>query len=373
VTIRVWQEDENLRFCVQDTGPGIAPEDIPKAFEAFRQIGSESWRRREGAGLGLPISRRFIELHGGKMWIESTPGEGTAFHFVLPLPDAIAHAEPEEITTPIDTQYWHRLEQRAQRERVILVLSSDPVAAEVIARYTEDYRVIAVPSLDQVSAKAAEVLPSAIVVDHTEVKDRDLESLLTNLPYDIPVLSLPFPGSPHRPRHLPAGVSAYLVKPVDRQTLREVIGALETEVRRLLIVDDDPGMVRFVSRSLASVSGESPRTTYELVTAMTGGQALDLLNEVRPDAVLLDLALPDISGWQVLDELHRRQVPTVLVTAHDWPQMVNNYDQEALRIAMQRPLSQQELKPVLKCLLRTVRPTYPAPQAETVRPTGPFA
>jgi signal transduction histidine kinase len=84
MTVRLKKEDESLIVCVEDTGMGIPEENIVRLFEEFSQIKSESWRKREGAGLGLAISRRFIELHGGKMWVESEVGHGSRFYFSLP-------------------------------------------------------------------------------------------------------------------------------------------------------------------------------------------------------------------------------------------------------------------------------------------------
>jgi signal transduction histidine kinase len=71
--------------AVEDTGIGIREEDIPTVFEAFRQVDSSSARRAQGTGLGLPISRRLAEMHGGRMWVESEEGIGSTFYFTLPL------------------------------------------------------------------------------------------------------------------------------------------------------------------------------------------------------------------------------------------------------------------------------------------------
>jgi signal transduction histidine kinase/ActR/RegA family two-component response regulator len=369
VTIRVYRDGDRLVFCVQDTGPGIAQEDIPKAFEAFRQIGSDSWRRREGAGLGIPISRRFVELHGGEMWIESEIGKGTAFYSALPLPEALHVSDLSAEREDPDVHYWQRLRAKAEQERLVLVLSPDPAAGEVIARYIDNYGVVAMQDMAQVHDKVLELMPSALILEGTTARQEEIKRILQELPYDLPVISFPFPGSPGQPKNLPQGTSGYLVKPIARETLIRTIESLGPGIRDLLVVDDDPAMVRFVTRALKGLEEESAGDGYRLTTAYTGSEALAVIERAPPEAVLLDLALPDISGWEVLDELRRRGVPTILITAHDWPQLTTAVDQEALRITMHRPLSQSELTPALQCLLQTIRPTYPEALAEPTRPT----
>lgn len=93
---------EFVRFSVADTGIGIAQEDAAKVFEAFRQIDSSVARRAEGTGLGMPISVRLVELHGGRLWFESKVGVGSTFYFTLPVQPPkyyraeVVHAEAKE-------------------------------------------------------------------------------------------------------------------------------------------------------------------------------------------------------------------------------------------------------------------------------------
>jgi len=373
VTVYLNRDEENLLFCIQDTGPGISQEDLPKLFEPFQQIGNDGWRRREGAGLGVPISRRFVELHGGRMWVESEVGKGTRFYFTLPLPEAVRSLPLSSSgAEAAAARYWHQLKEKAKRERILLALSPDPAAGEVIAQYTGDYGVIAVNSPDQVCPKVNEFLPNALLLDRTILQDQEVQSVLRELPYDLPVFSFNFPGCPGRPRDLPPGVSDYLIKPIGRRSLIKAVRALGPDIRSLLVVDDDPAMVRFVALALKSATKEAPsQDGYQLTTALTGNEALARLRENQPDAVLLDLALPDISGWEILKEIQRNQIPVILITAYDWPQVSIAREQEALRVIMRRPLAQHELTPILKCLLETIRPVYPTTLTAPARPASP--
>jgi len=375
VTVRLRREGKDLLFQVEDTGPGIAKADISKVFEEFRQVGDGSWRRREGAGLGIPISRRFVELHGGQMRVESQVGKGTSFYFTLPISgaarDLSLHSDREA-----DADYWRYLREKAMGQKMLVVISPDPAAGEVIARYTDGCGVVTVQNPEQVGDRVAELLPSALILDDVMSHDEHVQSALRDLPYDLPVVSFTFPGSPGHPRNLPAGVSGYLVKPIGRQALVESVRALGTDVSRLLVVDDDPGMVRFVTRVLGST--ERTRASgngYQLTSAFTGTQALERLREDPPDAMLLDLALPDISGWDVLSEVQKdprlKDMSVIIITAYDWPQMTVTREQEALRVTMRRPLSRSELTPILNCLLETIQPARPTLSAAPARPTSP--
>ncbi len=92
------QGTENVLITVKDTGVGIPPDKLEAIFQEFAQIDTSSTRKAGGTGLGLPISRRLIELHGGRLWAESNgvPGEGSTFYVELPI--------EARITEPIEKQ-----------------------------------------------------------------------------------------------------------------------------------------------------------------------------------------------------------------------------------------------------------------------------
>jgi len=96
-------------------------------------VTKDSWRRHEGAGLGIPISKRFIELHGGQMWVESAPGKGSHFYFTIPM-NAVADAA-SWINNEREERYWQAMQDRAEKEKHILTVSTDPAAGEIIAPY----------------------------------------------------------------------------------------------------------------------------------------------------------------------------------------------------------------------------------------------
>jgi signal transduction histidine kinase len=85
IGIKARQADGSVEISVSDTGIGIAPEDQPKIFEEFRQVGSDYAHKSEGTGLGLTLAKKFVELHGGRIWVESEVGKGSRFIFTLPI------------------------------------------------------------------------------------------------------------------------------------------------------------------------------------------------------------------------------------------------------------------------------------------------
>jgi GAF domain-containing protein len=84
IGIEAKQADGSIEISVSDTGIGIAPQDQPKIFEEFRQVGSDYAHKVEGTGLGLTLAKKFVELHGGKIWVKSEVGKGSTFSFTLP-------------------------------------------------------------------------------------------------------------------------------------------------------------------------------------------------------------------------------------------------------------------------------------------------
>jgi signal transduction histidine kinase len=85
IDVHARREDGNAVISVRDSGIGIAPSDQTAVFEEFRQVGIDSTRKHEGTGLGLTLTKKFVELHGGRIWLESAPGKGSTFTFTIPV------------------------------------------------------------------------------------------------------------------------------------------------------------------------------------------------------------------------------------------------------------------------------------------------
>ena len=343
VTLKVQKMDTHLLISVIDTGMGIAPEDLSKVFQEFRQVGEENWRRHAGTGLGLYISRHFVELHGGEMGVESIPGQGTRFFFTLPFDAPVA-----------DTPVPFRENPAPGGNPRILLVTPNPEDTEILQRSLDGFVLQHVSTVEQAKEKTREIFPRAILV----TSDAGILPPL-NLPYDLPVVTFSISRSVSSMQNL----RARLVKPISRQGLLKAIQSLGPQVHSLLIVDDDPAMIRFIEQSFRADGDTNTPNGYTLLSALSGAEGLEILQKDPVDAILLDLELPDIHGWEWLMRLQDREefahIPVIIVSAQDLPQDNFIPGTNALELALHRPLMMHELGSVIKSILENVLPQYP--------------
>ncbi|MRR32191.1 response regulator, partial [bacterium] len=295
ITIRVLRQDARfLRVEVEDTGTGIAEEDMPKLFREFRQVGSQNWRREEGTGLGLSIGRRFIQLHNGEMGVQSELGNGSTFSFTLPV-EEINVEELDLYSATVNRFVQPQVRDAGEEQPLLLFLSLDPFWARIFSEALEGYKITLLSDPEQLFPAATQFYPRAVLIDQGVQQHAVVQNFIHHPPYDVPVIFLTTPVNLNRVTSLPNGVHSYLVKPVARQTLWGAVQALGEDVHTLLVVDDDPGMVRFVTQALRSE--ETAPLNFRFVTAFNGLEAMQHLQQESIDAVLLDLDLPDMNGF----------------------------------------------------------------------------
>ncbi|MBI2941960.1 MAG: response regulator [Chloroflexi bacterium] len=364
VTVRARIEGahaHDVLVAVSDTGVGIAPENLSAVFEEYRRVHVNGERRLIGSGLGLAVSKRFVELHGGSMWVESQPDHGSIFSFTLPTCEGV-------IASPGHTRGDRWVPPAAATGGIgdILVVDRDGDVARLLSRYLDGYRVLPVTGpvtgIEQVRQQVAGGRVRAVIVASpaSTPEGPDLREVSEMVP-GVPVVGCSFRTGRVAARDL--GISDYLVKPVSREQIRDALRRLGKGVRSVVVVDDDTEMLRLLSRMVRSVSRR-----YIVREAQSGRQALALLGDERPDAVLLDLMMPDIDGAEVLRRMRvdpaLRDVPVVVVTARGVA--AETIVAEAFTITRRDGLSLREFLRCLRTdldLLREVpHDTGPAPR-----------
>ncbi len=320
VNVRAWQDKDSMMFSVADTGPGIADEQKRKIFQPFEQLDGSIRRTHGGSGLGLSISRAFVELHGGQMWFESQVGRGTTFFIRLPI-------DPPALAVNASATRWQQPEwefrqrtrpslapRRAAAPRFIVVEKEDALQA-LVSRYVDNAETIHARDLDAACAEFQKSPAQALLVNNPSV-GATLQEIHQSrkLPAGLPALVCSLPGSEEAASAL--GVADYLVKPVSQEQLLQATERLKLRGTTILVVDDEADAQQLFHRMLAS-----SRRQYRVLRAGNGKDALAVLRSQHVDAVLLDMVMPEMDGFQFLGELSRdpalRQTPVLAVTGRD--------------------------------------------------------
>lgn len=286
IALRIRAEDREVVVTVEDSGEGIPPDRLARAFEAFSQLDDD--HVRQGSGLGLAVSKRFVELHGGRMWIDSKPGRGTTVAFSLPLAERGSGSAHRRSGT--------RLQRRSELPTV-LVLHDDARTLSLLRRYVDACEFVLATTPHEAREKVGEVFPVAVVVDVGWPGGAPAVAEI-GLPEGTPVVSCPLPSM--RRFAVLLGADDYLAKPVTREHLAEVLARLPRLPQSALIVDDDPDVVRLLARLLVGCCPE-----VRVSEAFGGRAGLEAARAQQPDLVLLDLYMPEVSGYEFLEEVRR--------------------------------------------------------------------
>jgi signal transduction histidine kinase/DNA-binding response OmpR family regulator len=318
VTIRVKRVAEDggdwMTMAVTDTGIGLTREQMGRLFQEFVQADSSTTRKYGGTGLGLAISRRFCQMMGGDIAVESEPGRGSTFTIRLPADSATAHTG----AAPRDGAAL-RPSAAQPGAPTILVVDDDQTVREVMERYLvrEGFSVVTASGGHKGLRLARELRPAAITLD-VMMPDLDGWTVLAAIKgdptlADIPVILVTIVDEKNRGYSL--GATDYMVKPIDRErlvgVLRNICGA---GGRHVLLVDDDDMMRRGMRLALE-------QDGWKVSEAGNGRVALARLGETCPDVIVLDLVMPEMDGFEFLDEVRQRaewrEIPVLVVTAKD--------------------------------------------------------
>jgi len=300
----------SVEISVIDTGIGISVADQALLFQEFHQVDQGPGRRQQGTGLGLALTRRFAALHGGEVFVHSEVGKGSVFTLRLPL-----QTPPAEKPAPVVAK------TKDMSRPLVLVIEDDPPAAELLVRQLDGagFRTKIARTGTEALAMARELRPAAITLDIL-LPELDGWEVMTRLKRDaatsnIPVVVVSVVDNPELGMAL--GALDYFVKPIDGKEL--VTRLSRFNFRRsnrstVLIVDDDASNRLWLTNVLEPAG-------FVVINAGGGREAIQLTKLHHPDLVLLDLMMPDVSGFGVVEALRAdpstRHVPIIILTARN--------------------------------------------------------
>jgi signal transduction histidine kinase/CheY-like chemotaxis protein len=355
-------DGEEVTISVVDSGIGIPEDKLAMIFEAFTQVDASSTRRAGGTGLGLSICQSFVEMHGGRIWVESEFGKGSTFAFALPIegpppPEAEGVEEQEakpEVVEPPDSVEEEPVEEVS---KLVLCVEDDEGVITLFRRYLSKrgYQVVGLTDPTRALEEAKRLKPHAITLD-VMMPDKNGWQVIQELKADsetrhIPVIICSIVAE--RDRGMSLGASDYLVKPIVEQDLLAALDRLDREAGRhlVLVVDDQPEHRQLLRRMIENQDG------YEVVEAGGGKEAIDMLKQIRPHLIALDLMMPEMDGFDVLESIkskeETRSIPVIVITAKELTEDDYNRLNHSVEALIQKgPMKREELLADLAAALK---------------------
>ncbi len=330
-----------VTISVTDTGPGIAKEDQTKLFQPFSQVDASLTRKVGGSGLGLSICHHLIQMHNGRIGVNSAPGKGSTFYFSIPIAQSKAQDEQES-------------------GRVILAIDDDPQIISLYERYLEPkgFQVIGLSDPAKAKERVKQLKPFAITLD-IMMPGYDGWQVLTDLKSssetrDVPVVVCSIVEDEEKGFSL--GAADYLVKPVLEEDLLSALDRLNGDgsIREVLVIDDDPNDLRLLGKMLAE------QGRYKAILAEGGPAGWNSIKSKPPHAIVLDLFMPEMDGFTILEQLRKdeklRDIPAIVITGADLTsEQQKQLDSLGQRLLQKSSLREKDLISLIENTLQRVK------------------
>ena len=327
VDVRAAIQGQDLVVTVADTGVGVPAEDRQRIFDSFQQ-GTRPSKQAEGTGLGLTLSKRIVELHGGRIWVESEVGNGSTFGFALPA----GAEEPTLTSVPrggLDSGLT--MEPATGPGPTVVVVEDDRRSFDLLRVHLEaaGVRVVGARDGEEGLDTVRRLSPAGVILDILlpGIDGWEVLAQLKADPRTVPIPVIVVSMLDERGRGFALGAAEYLVKPVGKEQLLAAVyraAAMPERKRTVVAIDDDP-----LAIELARVSLEPAGWT--VLGAATGQEGLALIRERQPSVVLLDLLMPGMDGFEVVEALRAdpdtKSIPVVILTSKS----MTRQDKERLR------------------------------------------
>jgi signal transduction histidine kinase/DNA-binding response OmpR family regulator len=320
VDVRASIRGQDLVVLVADTGVGVPAEDRERIFDSFQQ-GTRLSGQVEGTGLGLTLSKRILELHGGRIWVDSEAGKGSTFGFALPARSEEPATQP---VPPAGLTSGATARPASGPGPTVVVVEDDRRSFDLLRVYLEaaGARVVSARDGKEGLDTVRRLNPAAVVLDIL-LPGVDGWEVLAQLKADpgtaaIPVVVVSMLDE--RGRGFALGAAEYLVKPVGKEQLLAALyraAAMPERTHTVVAIDDDPLAIELVKASLEPEG-------WTVLGAATGQEGLAMIRDQQPSAVLLDLLMPGMDGFEVVEALRAdpdtKSVPVVILTSKSMTQ-----------------------------------------------------
>jgi len=377
-----------LRISVQDTGIGIPEKKHKSIFSAFRQADGSTSRRYGGTGLGLAVSSQIVELMGGDLWVESTVGKGSTFHFTAVFPDAPPH---EGSVSALDSNI---------KGLKVLVVDDNATSRRIMHDTLQNWKIV--PTLVSNTEAAKQVIGQAVKKEQTfelALIDSDMTGsdgfalarwIKDNNSLSIKIIMMLTLSTLRSQDNLEdMGIASSITKPVSPSDLLDAITNVLSETKptteepeqqtlthriaahslNILVAEDTPFNQKFISRLLQ-------RWNYKAVIVENGLEAIKAVNQNKYDIILMDVQMPEMDGFEATKKIREIEketgahIPIVAMTAHAMKGDRELCLEAGMDDYIPKPISSNALLEAIQALVQPTKGDFqPLQEDKTALPT----